>query len=153
MVEQNTITREISDRLEIQEILVKYCTAIDNKHYDTLDSVFSEDAILDYTSAGGIRGTLSEAKEWLSNVLSLFEITQHIAGNFIIEIEGDQATSRCSFYNPMGLKPSSPDEPVTMLFFGGYYNDKLLRTDNGWRITERVEESTWSYGLTNQPGK
>ncbi len=149
MVKPDNIIQNMADRFEIQDILILYCTAIDSKQYDRLNYVFSEEAIVDYTSAGGIRGSLSEAIKWLSEVLTLFDITQHVVGNFVIDIDGDQATSRCSFYNPMGLKSQDKENPAPMFFVGGYYNDKLLRTSNGWRIIERIEESTWNYGLPN----
>jgi len=145
MVEPNRI-QEISDRLEIGDLLIRYCTAIDSKQYDDLDAVFTPEAIIDYTSAGGIRGTLSEIKKWLSQVLSLFPMTQHVVGNVVVKIEGDRATSRCVFFNPMGLPPPEGKKGLKVLCFGGYYNDTLTRTGDGWRICERVEESSWDSG-------
>ena len=70
--------------------------------------------------------------------------------NFEIVVQGDNATSRCVFYNPMGL--GLPDGGLQMLFFGGYYNDKLVRTPDGWRIIERIEESTWNYTQVSVEG-
>ena len=35
-----------------------------------------------------------------------------------------------------------------LMFFGGYYNDILLRREGEWRIVERVEETVWSWGGT-----
>ena len=145
MVEPNRI-QEISDRLEIGDLLIRYCTAIDSKQYDDLDAVFTPEAIIDYTSAGGIRGTLSEIKKWLSQVLSLFPMTQHVVGNVVVKIEGDRATSRCVFFNPMGLPPPEGKKGLKVLCFGGYYNDTLTRTRDGWRICERIEESSWDPG-------
>ena len=40
--------QEISDRLEIQQLLVDYSTAIDQRRFDDLDRVFTEDAYIDY---------------------------------------------------------------------------------------------------------
>ena len=64
-----------------------------------------------------------------------------------IYLEGDTATSRSCFYNPMGM----PDGKGGLSLFidGGYYNDKLVRTENGWRIKERVEET--AYTTRNHP--
>jgi hypothetical protein len=138
--------REISDRLEIGDLLVRYCTAIDSKQYDDLDCVFTREAIIDYTSAGGICGTLPEIKKWLSEVLCLFPMTQHVVGNVVVKIEGDRATSRCVFFNPMGLPPPEGKKGLRVLLFGGYYNDTLTRTDDGWRICQRIEESSWDWG-------
>ena len=38
---------EISDRLEIQQLLVAYSTAIDQKRFDDLDNGFTKDAYID----------------------------------------------------------------------------------------------------------
>ena len=143
MVEPNQI-QGLSDRIEIQDLLSRYCTGIDSKQYDMLDSVFTPDAFIDYTSAGGISGGLPEVKAWLEKALGLFPMTQHYVTNFAIGVDGDKAESRCMFYNPMGLPLPEGEEGLKLWFFGGFYNDKLIRTAEGWRISERIEESTWS---------
>ena len=57
---------EISDRLEIQQLLVDYSTAIDQRRFDDLDKVFTPDAYIDYRALGGIDGRYPEVKDWLS---------------------------------------------------------------------------------------
>jgi len=57
---------EISDRLEIQQLLVDYSTAIDQRRFDDLDNVFTPDAYIDYRALGGIDGRYPEVKKWLS---------------------------------------------------------------------------------------
>ncbi len=145
MVKPNRI-QELSDRVEIQALLTRYCTAIDCKQYDTLDAVFTPGAFIDYTSAGGISGKLPEVKAWLERALAPFPITQHYVTNFSITVNGNRAKSRCMFCNPMGLPLPEGQEGLELVFFGGYYDDKLTRTSEGWRISERIEESTWQYG-------
>lgn len=149
MVERNRL-QEIFDRLEIEDVLVRYCTAIDSRKWDGLDSVFTQDAFIDYTSAGGVKGKLPEVRKWLSEVLNLFSMSQHVIGNFVIKVEGDRATSRCAFYNPMRFQTAEGEESSPLCFFGGYYNDTLIRTDAGWRISQRIEESTWDCGRPGQ---
>jgi hypothetical protein len=39
---------EISDRLEIQQLLVDYSAAVDNRRFEDLDNVFTPDAYIDY---------------------------------------------------------------------------------------------------------
>jgi len=40
--------QEISDRLEIQQLLVAYSTAIDQRRFDDLDNVFTPDAYIEF---------------------------------------------------------------------------------------------------------
>jgi len=145
MPEPNRI-QGLSDRVETQDVFTRYCSAIDSRQFDLLDTVFTHDAFVDYTSAGGISGNRAEVKAWLQRAVGQFALTQHYVTNFDIRVDGDKATSRCMFYNPMGLSRPKGEDGMDVLFFGGYYNDKLVRTPEGWRISERIEESTWMYG-------
>ena len=95
---------EISDRLEIQQLLVDYSTAIDQRRFDDLDKVFTPDAYIDYRALGGIDGQYPEVKEWLSEVLPNFPVYAHMLGNFSVRIDGDTASSRVICFNPMVLR-------------------------------------------------
>jgi hypothetical protein len=130
---------EISDRLEIQQLLVDYSTAIDQRRFDDLDKVFTEDAYIDYTALGGIEGRFPEVKKWLSEVLPNFPVYAHMLGNFSVRIDGDAASSRVICFNPMVLG-GDPDKRVDeVLFCGLWYDDEFVRTPQGWRMTRRVE--------------
>lgn len=132
---------EIADRFEIQDLLTRYCHAIDTRAWDDLDTVFTPDATIDYTAAGGVRGAFPEVKAWLAEVLPRFAMTQHLVTNHDIRVDGDRATSRVYVHNPMGSR--NAEGTLDVFFFGGWYNDQLIRTPAGWRITARVEETAY----------
>lgn len=129
---------EISDRLEIQQLLVDYSTAIDARRFDDLDLVFTPDAYIDYRAMGGIDGTFGEVKAWLAEVLPNFPAYSHLIGNFDVRITrdatGDTAASRILCFNPMVLSAEGQ-----VLFCGLWYDDEFIRTADGWRMTRRVE--------------
>ncbi|MEH3132992.1 MAG: nuclear transport factor 2 family protein [Mycolicibacterium neoaurum] len=127
---------EISDRLEIQQLLIAYSTAIDSRRFDDLDQVFTADAYIDYRAMGGVDGRYPEVKAWLSEVLPNFPAYAHLVGNFDVRITGDTATSRTLCFNPMVLG----GEEGQVLFCGLWYDDEFVRTAEGWRMTKRVEE-------------
>jgi hypothetical protein len=131
----------VADRIAIAEQLARYCRAIDTGEWDLLDGVFTPDAVLDYTSPGGIRGGFAEVKAWLAEVLPLFPIRQHYVTNLEIELDADAGTSRAYLYNPMGRR--NDDGGVSLFVTGGRYEDRWRRTPGGWRIVERVETETW----------
>jgi SnoaL-like domain len=127
--------QEISDRLEIQQLLVDYSTALDRRRFDDLDSVFTADAYIDYRASGGIDGRYPDVKKWLAEVLPNFPAYSHMLGNFDIRVDGDSASSRTVCFNPMVFD----GEPKRILFVGIWYEDELIRTTEGWRMTRRVE--------------
>ena len=141
--------QELADRLAIDDLLTRYAVALDTKQWDLLDSVFTPDAAIDYTSAGGIKGSFPEIRKWLADTLTGFPMTQHLVTNRHVTLDGDEATSRAYFYNPMGLPRK--DGSVKLFFVGGYYNDRLRRTPDGWRIVERIEETAWMDGFPPPP--
>ena len=130
------------DRLEIDDLLVRYATVIDGRRWDQLGTVFSDDALLDYRSAGGIRGPFPEVTAWLASVLPLFTWTQHLVVNRAVDLEpgADAAASRSSFHNANG---AVVDGEPWLFVVGGAYHDRLERTPAGWRIVHRVEETIW----------
>jgi 3-phenylpropionate/cinnamic acid dioxygenase small subunit len=129
---------EIGDRLEINDLLTRYTTAIDTKDWELLDTCFTPDARVDYTSSGGIAGSYPEAREWLAKVLAAFPVTVHYITNSTVKLEGDGARATTYVFNPMRLK--NPDDSLHAFNVGAYYHDKLVRTDEGWRIADRFEE-------------
>lgn len=124
---------EISDRLEIQQLLVDYATAIDQRRFDDLDRIFTADAYIDYRAMGGIDGSYPQVKAWLAEVLPNFPAYYHLVGNFDIRLAGDSAIGRTMCFNPMKLSDGQ------ILFCALWYDDEFLRTPEGWRMTRRVE--------------
>ena len=135
---------EISDRIEINDLLTRYSVAIDTKDYALLDTCFTPDAHVDYTTSGGTKGAYSEVRQWLEKALSIFPMTMHFISNSTVVLKGDEATARTYVINPMGFP--NPDGGLHMFTVGAYYNDELVRTDAGWRIAERYEEQAYLEG-------
>lgn len=136
--------QEMSDRLEIQDLLARYCEAIDARDWNVLDDIFTADAIIDYTAAGGAKGNLSETKAYLERALKQFSGMQHMLGLPVIKITGDKAISRTIAFNPMIVERDG--QPHTF-FVGIWYCDELLRTEDGWRIAHRREELSYFHNL------
>jgi hypothetical protein len=125
---------EISDRLEIQQLLVDYSTAIDARRFDDLDRIFTPDAYIDYRELGGIDGPFPQVKAWLAEVLPNFPAYYHLLGNFDNRLTGDTATGRTMCFNPMKL-----NDDGRVMFCALWYDDEFVRTPDGWRMTRRVE--------------
>lgn len=135
--------QEISDRMEIQELLVRYSHAVDTRDWDAFERVFTDDAVIDYTEMGGPRGGVKETRAFLESAMPMFSSFQHMLGNTVLEFEGDTARSRTICFNPMVL-PVGEVEPH-VFFCGLWYRDQLVRTPDGWRIKDRYEERSYMY--------
>lgn len=137
--------QEISDRLEIQDLFARYCFAIDERDWEALDGVFTTDARIDYTESGGAKGSLAEIKAWLPGALARFPAFQHMVATTKLTFDGDRATSRTILFNPM--VHAGPGGERQTFFMGLWYRDTLVRTPDGWRISERYEEMSWTHNV------
>ncbi|MEV0262326.1 nuclear transport factor 2 family protein [Streptomyces sp. NPDC050617] len=148
--------QEISDRMEIQELLVAYAAAIDSKDFDSLDRIFTEDAHIDYTTFGAIAGTRAEMKEFLASSMAQFAACQHLIANPEIRFDGDgdgdgdRATGRVMCLNALGFPTEDGDPQIALL--GMWYIDEYIRTPAGWRISRRGQERSWTKGFGDVPG-
>jgi 3-phenylpropionate/cinnamic acid dioxygenase small subunit len=147
-MEREMSPREVSDRIRIQDLLVRYTRAIDTKDWALLDTCFTPDAHVDYTASGGTKGSYPEVRAWLAKALAPFPITAHYITNSQVELLGDRARARTLVYNPMFF--ANPDGSLHDFTVGATYVDELVWTDQGWRIARRVEEAGFMQGSLPQ---
>ncbi|OBJ74402.1 nuclear transport factor 2 family protein [Mycobacterium sp. 1274756.6] len=136
--------QRIGDELAIAALLHRYARAVDTRDWALYRSVFTDDATIDYVSAGAIAGGRDEVADWLAAATAAIPMSLHHITNIEAEVHGDTATVRAMFYNPMQLP--GLDSPS---FFGGYYHHELVRTADGWRSRALREETVWTQ---NPPG-
>ena len=127
----------LADRLEINDLLTTYATSVDDKDWATYRNVFTPDAFIDYESAGGVKGSVDEVVAWMEETMAGFPMTQHLVANVKVQLDGDTAKVRAMFYNPMSVLTGKN------FWCGGWYNHELVRTPEGWRSKQLIEESAW----------
>src|ERR1700722_2500798 len=137
--------QEISDRLEIQDLFGKYAHAVDTCDWDLYRSLYTEDAIIDYSTFGAPVGTVVEIAAYLAGHMANFKSAQHAVMNIMLTIDGDTATGHTICFNPT-VREVDGEERVTIA--GLWYDDTFVRTAAGWRIKSRSQDR--SYLLTQE---
>lgn len=135
--------QEISDRFEIQDLVYRYADIIDQRRFDELQDVFSDDAQIDYTAVGGPKGDKQSTIAFLKKALPAFKCYQHLNANVQINVHGDTATGRVMCFNPQELMLGKDKSQFFML--GLWYNDEYVRTAQGWRMRKRTEVMSWHF--------
>ena len=132
------LLHRVAARLDIAELLARYCRGIDRCDADELDRVFADDASLDYGS--GAQGKAAACAGLLAAVGAM-RLTQHAIGNVIIEFDGSRARTEtyCVALHILG-EPGSETEMTV----GGRYLDTLDRRTGEWRIVERLYVMDWN---------
>lgn len=128
----------LSDKIEIGEALARYARGLDTKDWELWKSVFTQDAEIDYRSAGGEAGDRDQMAAWLEQVLGPMPMTQHAITNIEVELDGDEAVVTAMFHNPMRF-PGVEE----LAFCGGAYHHVFVRTPDGWKSRKLREETAW----------
>jgi 3-phenylpropionate/cinnamic acid dioxygenase small subunit len=129
------------DWLEITALVNRYAHAVDGRNWAMYESCFTTDAEIDYSSAGGSRGGVAQSMAWLATMLEPFSVSQHFITNQVIGLEGDDATCRAYFFGVVG---NQSEADSGLIWVGGIYEDRLRRTDAGWRIAELIDVGLWT---------
>ena len=133
--------QEVADRVEILDLLARYSVVVDRGDWESMPDLFTDDAVLDFTATGGIRGSVADHQEFNAKVLSGFASTQHVMGLPVIVVDGDAATSRSICFNPMVVNDAH------VFFVGLWYDDALVRTPDGWRFAARTQQKAFFHNL------
>lgn len=133
--------QELSDRFEIQDLLARYSQLLDRSDFDGMDALFTDDAVIDYSNTGAIKGSWPEQKAFIAKAFADFQGTQHLLGLPSITVSGDTATARTICFNPMVVN----DKKV--FYVGIWYDDELVRTSDGWKFASRTEQLSFFDGL------
>lgn len=138
--------QEMSDRFEIQDLLVGYCYAVDARDFDRLDNYFTPDAFIDYSEMVGFKGTLEETKAFLADSFGIVKMAQHAVHTTRYEFGADRDTAKTKTvcYNPMVVTDGTREDTVV---FGLWYVHEYVRTPDGWRIARLYEEKCYSLGV------
>jgi ketosteroid isomerase-like protein len=137
--------QEMSDRFELQDLMVGYCYAVDDRDFDALDGLFASDAVIDYSEMVNFKGSLAETKAFLSTSLAPITMFQHAVMTTQYKIDGDTAETRTVCSNPM-VVPGDNGQSQT-LFFGLWYLHTFHRTPAGWRIAHLREKKCYAHNL------
>jgi hypothetical protein len=132
---------DLEDRLAINQVVDTYALGIDSRDWDLVTSVFTDDAFLDYTAFGGPKGRRDDVILWLQDALTAFVMSQHLITNRLITIDGDDAVVSAELLAIMGMQ-KEPGK-MSMMQTGGQYNDRLVRTSEGWKISQRTCDRGW----------
>ena len=139
--------QELSDRSDINDLLVRYSEALSRGDWETWAGCFTSDAHLDYTTAGGIAGSVTEAIAWLSPTMAMFDMRIHRMANVQICFDGsDRAAIGSQYSTVMRIPAAAADASAkpTYIEASGWYDDVVLRTPTGWLISARAERIAYA---------
>ncbi|GAA4743419.1 nuclear transport factor 2 family protein [Nocardioides endophyticus] len=137
-----TDLRTVADHLGIQAAINTYAYGLDERRWEAWDEVFTADAVIDFRPMGGRLETPAEMSGRLSAPDPAWLFAQHPVVNVVIRLDGDTATAYSDYLVETGRRSDTPGELVRVSG-GGSYEDTLVRTEAGWRISVRLVHMKW----------
>jgi hypothetical protein len=116
------------DRLEIAELVARYCWAIDQRSWDGFFDLFTDDCRLDFGDVMGVFEGRAGLERFTTVMSGLDLLMRHYTTNLIVE--GDGAEARARSYV---LALTGPARTLAT----GRYEDRLAKRNGRWRIRER----------------
>ena len=135
----------LADRQHIQDLMVRYCHALDERDWPAFHALFTADARLDFRAFGGPAGSAAELADYLAGALASMRGCQHTISTSRVDLDGDEARARTAAQ--VMMVSAGPQGQDHVLFAGLWYRDHLVRSPDGWRIRERVQEYAWTHNL------
>ena len=138
----NPDLQRLLDERSIVDVCIRYATAIDDRDWARLRSCFLPDAVGVYHADRTLHGA-DEIVETIRTAVTPLSRTQHLVGTFVVDVQGDEATSSCHLH-AQHVRTSVPGGEKYVI--AGRYADRFARTQDGWRIRERRLDRWWTAG-------
>jgi 3-phenylpropionate/cinnamic acid dioxygenase small subunit len=119
------------DRQDISDLLVRYATGIDRRDWPLFRTVFTADCELDYGEIGAWNG-IDAVTDFMEQVHAPAGHTLHRLTNQTIAVDGDTAVAR-TYVDALVMFGDNQSGANGI----GFYDDEIVRTDDGWRIARR----------------
>ena len=119
----------IADRIALQDVMLKYTKAVDERDDDLYRSLFTEDVEVVGMGSQTMNG-LDVFFPWWKEALSKYGPTQHMLGPMLATINGDHAETRSDVQAHHYLK----DEPGKTVTLWATYLTNMVRVDGDWKI-------------------
>jgi ketosteroid isomerase-like protein len=123
------------DGLAVRAAVQAYAHAIDAFDWDALASVFTTDAVARYQGREPVHGNVAIAR-FLQDAVGPSTWHQHFISTTEVRFKGSGVAHLVSAFIAHSISPARPGKVRMTL---GSYQDKLIRTDMGWRISEREQ--------------
>jgi len=126
--------REAEDREAIWRLFQTMQSAIDNRDLKTYGEGFTEDGVWAGVVGRGVgpEGVAEILGKYMKPWESEATRTWHTTLDVVIDLDGDSATSTSKFFH---ITPTVDGE--LRVWHLGAYDDKLVRTPQGWKFTQR----------------
>lgn len=136
--------RLVLDREQIREQLLQYFVHVDRREWDAVKAVFVPGTHVDYSALMPVDADLAaeDVVDRIAAAIELYAVTVHQMGNCWIAVDEDTAHSE-TWVNAHHVYADAARNEGRLPIAGLRYDDRWVRTDQGWRIQHRRAFTDW----------
>jgi|SRR5579863_5275364 len=123
------------DRYAIMELTSRFARAVDEHDWEAVAGVFTPDCLVDYSTGAHLVGPEAMVA-LIRRVMDHAGPSQHLVGNYTIELDGERARASCYVRTFIAGEPGSVVADAAYENFA-VYHDELVRTEMGWQVARR----------------
>jgi 3-phenylpropionate/cinnamic acid dioxygenase small subunit len=131
---------DMKEKMDVLELQYRYVRSVDERDWRLSSDLFHEDGRLYVTQSEQKRliGGKPEIQAFYKEIAERdFIFARHFITNPVVRIDGPRAFFT-SYYNTMFIH-----DTFTKVIFG-FYDDTLIKGNDGWRFTEKNIMMGWS---------
>ncbi|MGW4767208.1 nuclear transport factor 2 family protein [Nocardia sp. NPDC004278] len=126
----------VADRIEIADLFTRYARLLDEKRWDDVDTIFTDDVAV-HSPRAQLRG-IDKVVDYMRQAEVAGEHAQHMTNDLLVNVNVDQATASANslvyFY-----RDGQPPHQTSGLRLAC----TVVRTAAGWRISETQTMLAW----------
>jgi len=119
------------DRLEITDLVMRYCRGIDRRDFTMVRSLYWDDGYDDH--GAHFQGTPDDYVAWLPAAMDALDCTIHAIHNSLIVVDGDRAEGE---HQVTAFHRSKPPDRQEIIIYGRYL-DRYEKRDDIWKFSHR----------------
>jgi uncharacterized protein (TIGR02246 family) len=133
----------VPDRLQIDDLFIRYTCALDAGDVETLVGCFAEDGSLVSPAVGEHKGraAIREFARRFARFRERGSQLRHVISNLRIDVDGDRGHARCY------LVVFLTRDGASRLLAPGTYDCELVRSDGQWLFQRRIVTMDHDYEL------
>jgi len=136
MIGRDMTLEDLIAHHQIARQLTDFARAMDDRDWRRIAEILIDDAVAD-VGEGPLEGSAAFIAT-MRRYLDACGPTQHLLGNLVVDLNGDEAHSRCYVSDMhIGLEER---EHLTFATLGDYH-DRWRKVDGQWRMVERIKHN------------
>jgi len=137
-VQDNDIEEVITFH-KVSQTLYRYASSVDTKDWETLRSLFTDDAVGEYSHLDPISGA-DAIVAWIQSMTADRNWQHHLINVYHVDRTGPETATALTYHTSHQTGEGVPDE-VTLLV--ARYRDELRMVDGRWKIARKQMQTGW----------